>query len=393
MGLLTWADVISMKVPFYFLDKAAVIARETASFVMAEAAHIIPDTLDQFEQSRFSITDAAYLMLAIVVSYLGYRFFRRIWQALKKINPIHWEFWPHLGFRRKLLLASLLAAGAATAWQFGAFPWIGSQMLELGRQTFGQLSLQNLSNAGQRLWDGFVAIYKNKGIVLPPVKGLIAALATYATLEVARVMAGLVSPAIRMGRAVYSHASSWSPDVKLSRRQKDWLHVTGSVTGGLVLDLNDLSFPRTPLWAWAALAPGLFLFVRERPKLVSEVTKACLKLGRFFWRAAELALAQPKWAGGIVAGFVVGLAAAGALFFSHPLLGFAIIWELVKATGTAAIIALLIAAGRGSVALAAHTRRIIGRFIDWYLNRGPTVRLRFREQTIVAGSAPECDRL
>src|SRR5260370_24323437 len=112
VGLLVWADVISVKVPFYFLDKAALVAREAASFVAVEATQIVADILDQFEKNIFSIADTAHIVVAMAVFYLGYRFVRRIWQALKKINPIHFEIWPRFGLRRKLLLASLLAAGA-----------------------------------------------------------------------------------------------------------------------------------------------------------------------------------------------------------------------------------------------------------------------------------------
>ena len=360
VGLLVWADVISVKVPFYFLNKAALVARAAASFVAAEATHIIPDILDQFEQNQFSIADTAHIVVATAVFYLGYRFFRRIWQALKKISPTHWEIWPRFGLRRKLLLASLLAAGVVAAWQLGAFPWIGSQFLELGHQTFGQLSLQDLSNVSRWLWQGFVAIYENKGTMFPAVKGVLAALATYATLEVARAMADLVSPAVRLGHTVYSHVYPWLPDVKLSQSQKDWLHGMGSVTGGLIFGFSDLSFPSVPVWAWVALAPALFLFAKERPNLVSAVSKVGLNLGRCFHTAAELTLAQPKWAGGIAAGFVVGIAAADALFASNPLLGFAIISGVIKSTYTGTTIALLIAAGRGLAALAAHTRQVTG---------------------------------
>ncbi len=356
VGLLVWADVISVKVPFYFLNKATLVAREAASFVAAEATHIIPDIVDQFEQNKFSIADTTHILVATAVFYLGYRVFRRIWQALKQIHPTHWEIWPRFGLRRKLLLASLLAVGVVAARQLGAFPWIGSQFLELGHQTFGQLSLQNLSNVSRWLRQGFVAIYENKGTMFPAVKGVLAALATYATLEVARAMADLVSPAIRVGHTVYSHAYPWLPDVKLSQRQKDWLHGMGSVTGGLIFGFSDLSFPSVPVWAWVALAPGLFLFAKERPNLVYAVSKVGLNLGRYFHTVAELTLAQPKWAGGITAGFMVAIAAADALFASNPFLGFAIISGVIKAAYTGTTIALLIAAGRGLAALAAHIK-------------------------------------
>jgi hypothetical protein len=360
VGLLVWANVISVKVPFYFLGKAALIAKETASFVATEAVRIVPDIVDRFEQNRFSIDDAAHVVVAIAVFYLGYRFFRSIWQALKKISPIHWEIWPRLGFRRKLILASLLAAGVVAAWQLGAFQGMGSQFLELVRQTFSRLSLQNISDAGQRLWQGFEAIYENKETVFPAAKGVLAALATYATLEVARVIADLVSPAIRLGHTVYIHAYPWLPDVKLSQRVIDWLHGMGSVTGGLIFGFSDLSFPSVPLWGWAALAPGLILFAKQRPNFVSAASKAGLNLGRYFHAAAEFTLARPRWAGGIAAGFAVGIAAAGALFTSQPLLGFSIILGVIKASYTGTMIALLIAAGRGSAALAAYTRQVTG---------------------------------
>src|ERR1700730_19378719 len=135
----------------------------------------------------------------------------------------------------------------------------------------------------------------------------------------------------------------------------------GSVTGGLIFGFSDLSFPSVPVWAWVALAPALFLFAKERPNLVSAVSKVGLNLSRCFHTAAELTLAQLKWAGGITAGFVVGIAAADALFASNPFLGFAIISGVIKSAYTGTTIALLIAAGRGLAALAAHTRQVTGR--------------------------------
>jgi hypothetical protein len=254
----------------------------------------------------------------------------------------------------------LLAAGTVAAWQFGAFPWIGSQFLELGRQIFGQLSLQTLSNTGEWLWQGLAALYENKETVFPAVKGVLAALATYATLEVARVIADLVSPVVRLGQAVYSRAYLWLPRVKLSQCQRDWLHGMGSVTGGLIFGFSDLSFPSIPIWVWMALAPGFFLFLKKKPHLASAVLNVGLKLSRCLRRAAEFTLAQPKWVGGVVAGFLIGIAAAGYLFSSHPFLGFIIISGVIKAAYTGISIALLIGAGRGLASLVVHTRRVAG---------------------------------
>jgi hypothetical protein len=360
VGLLVWADVITVRVPLYFFYKAALIAKEAASLAAAEAARIIPDIFDHFEQNKFTIAGTANIMLAIGVFYLTYRFLRRIWRALKKMRPTHWDIWPRFGLRGKLLLAALLAAVIIAAWQLGAFPWIGSQFLELGRQTFSQLSLQNLYNTGEWLWQGLAAVYENRGTVFPAAKGVLAALATYATLEVTRVIADLALPAVRLGHAVCSRAYPWLPRAKLSPRQRDWLHGTGSVTGGLIFGFSDLPFPSIPVWGWVALAPGLFLFLKERPNLSSAVSKVSLKLARGSRRVAHFTLAQPKWAGGIVAGFMIGTVAAGYLFSSHPFLGFRIISGVVRAAYTGTSIALLIAAGRGLVSLAVHTRRIAG---------------------------------
>ncbi len=359
-GLLVWADVISVKVPFYFFYKAALIAREAASLAAADAVHIIPDILDHFEQNKLSIADTANILVAIAVFYLAYRFFRRIWKALKKMRPTQWDIWPRFGLRSKLLLTSLLAVGIIAAWRLGAFPWIGSQFLELGRQTFGQLSLRNLSNAGEWLWQGFAALYENKGTVFPAIKGVLAALATYATLEVARVIADLALPAVRLGYSVYSCASPWLPRVKLSPRQRDWLHGIGSATGGLIFGCSDLSFPSIPVWGLAVLAPGFFLFLKEEHDLAFAVSKVGLEVGRCLRGVAEFTLAQPKWAGGIVSGFMIVTAAAGYLFSSRPFLGFIIISGVIKAAYTGTSIALLIAAGRGLASLAVHTRRVAG---------------------------------
>jgi hypothetical protein len=55
---------------------------------------------------------------------------------------------------------------------------------------------------------------------------------------------------------------------------------------------------------------------------------------------------------------MVGIAAAGGLFASAPFLGLTIMSGVIKAAYTGTAIALLIAAGRGSAALAAHTREV-----------------------------------
>jgi hypothetical protein len=356
-GLLVWADVISVNVPLYFLNEAALVVKEAVSFVVTEAAHIIPNIFDSIEHNKFSVTDVAHIAATGAVIYLGVTFFIRALQALKKISPIHWKHWPRFGLRRKLFLISMLAAGVFAAWQLGAFPQIGSQFLALGTQIVSQLSFQNLSYVSQWLWQGIVAAYENKETVLPVVKGALAAAATYATLQVARVTASFVSPPIRLSYAVYNRAYPWLPKVHFSQRQKDWLHATGSVTGGLIFGLSTLPFPSVPVWAWAALAPGLFLFAKERPNLIPAVSKAGWTLGRCFHMVAEFTLARPKWAGGITAGFMVGIAAAGALSASSPLLGFAIMSGAIKAAYTGTAIALLTAAGRGSAALVAHTRQ------------------------------------
>src|SRR5262249_20213586 len=198
------------------------------------------------------------------------------------------------------------------------------------------------------------------GTMLPAIKGMLAALATYATLEVARAIASLVSRAARFGHTVYNHAYPWLPDVTLSQGQKDWLHGMGSVIGGLIFGFSDLSFPSIPVWVWVVLAPGLFLFAKAKPNLVSAVSKIGLTLGRYFRTATALTFARPKWAGGIIAGLLVGIAAADAFFTSNPLLWLAVISGMIKSAYTGTTIALLIAAGRGLSTLAAHTRQVTG---------------------------------
>jgi hypothetical protein len=356
-GLLVWADVINVKVPLYFLKESALVVREAVSLVVTEAAHIIPNIFDKIERSNFSVTDMAHIVATAAVIYLGFTFFKRVLQALKMISPIHWKLWPRFGLRRKLFLISMLVAGVFAAWQFGAFPQIGSQFLALSNQIASQLSFQNLSYVSQWLRQGIMAAYENKETVLPVVKGALAAAATYATLEVARVTANFVSPPIRLSYAVYNRAYPWLPKVTFLQRQKDWLHAAGSVTGGLIFGFSNLSFPSVPVWALAALAPGLFLFAKERPNLIPAVSKAGWNLGRCFHMVAEFTLARPKWAGGIITGFMVGIAVAGALSASSPLLGFAIMSGAIKAAYTGTAIAALIAGGRGSAALVAHTRQ------------------------------------
>jgi hypothetical protein len=355
--LLVWADVVSVKIPLYFLKEAALAVKEAVSFVVAEAAHIIPAIFDGIDRNIFYVTDAAHIVASAAVIYLGFTFAKRTLQALKKLSPLHWNLWPRFGLRRKLFLISIFAAGVFAAWRLGAFPQIGSQFLALGNQIVSQLSFQDLLTVSQWLWQEIVAAYENKETILPVVKGALAAVATYAMLEAARVTAHFVSPPIRLGYAVYNRAYPWLPEVSLSQRQKDWLHAMGSVTGGLIFGFSDLSFSSVPLWAWAALAPELFVFARERPDLIPAISKAVRNLSRCFRLAVELTLARSKWVGVIAVGFVAGIAAAGALSASRPLLGFAIMSGVIKAAYIGTAIALLIAAGRGSAVLVAHTRQ------------------------------------
>jgi hypothetical protein len=357
-GLLAWTDVISVKVPLYLLNEAALVVKEAVSFVVAEVAHIIPSIFDGLEHNNFSVVDATHIAAASVVIYLGFIFCKRTLQALKKSSPIHWMLWPRFSLRRKLLFLSVLAAGVFAAWQFGAFPQTGSQFLALGNQIVSQLSPQNMSYVSHWLWHGIVAAYENKETILPVVKGVLAAVATYATLEVARVTATLVSPAVRLSYAACNCAYPLLAEVKLSQRQKDWLHAAGSVTGGLIFGFSNLSFSSVPVWVWAALAPGFLLFTKERPNLVSAVLKIGLKAGRCFRMAAEFTIAQPKRVAGITISFMICVVAANAFLFSSPFLWFGIMSVVIKAAYTGTAFALLIAAGRGSATLVAHIRGV-----------------------------------
>jgi hypothetical protein len=360
MGFLVWTDVISVKIPLYFLNEAALIVKEAISFVVTEAAHIMPDIFDGLENNKFSIADAVHVVAIAVVIYLGFMFFKRTLRGLRKISPFHWDIWPRLGWRRKLFLMAVLAAGVFAAWQLNAFPRIGSQFLVLGNQIASQLSFHNLSYVSEWLWQGIVEVYENKGTVLPIVKAALASAATYATLEVTRIAAHFLSPVIRLSYAVVSRAYPWLAEVNLSRCQKNWVHGAASVAGGLIVGYSNLSSPPVPIWAWTALVPGLFFFAKQRPNLISAVSKAGRKLGRYCHTTAVLTLARPKLVGGLTAGFIVGIAAAGALWASDPFLGFAIVSTVIKVAYVGAAIALLIAAGRGWIALVAYTGRAVG---------------------------------
>jgi hypothetical protein len=357
-GLLVWANVVSVKVPLYLLNEAALVVKEAVSFVVAEVAHIIPSIFDGLEHNNFSVTDATHIAAASVVIYLGFIFCKRTLQALKKSSPIHWMLWPRLSLRRKLFLLCVLAAGIFAAWQFGAFPQTSSQFLALGNQIVSQLSPQNMSYVSHWLWHGIVAAYENKETILPVVKGVLAAVATYATLEVARVTANLLSPAVRLSYAACNCVYPLLPEVKLSQRQKDWLHAAGSVTGGLIFGFSNLSFSSVPVWAWAALVPGVFLFTKERPNLVSAVSKIGLKVGRCFHMVTEFTIANPKRVAGITTGFMICVVAASAFLSSSPFLWFWIMSGVIKTAYMGIAFALLIAAGRGSAALVAHIRRV-----------------------------------
>jgi hypothetical protein len=356
-GLLVWAGAISLESPFYFFREVALVIKEVISFVVVEAAYIIPNILYEVDSDKFSVNDATHIVATVAVIYLGFMFFKRSSLALKKISPFHWNFWPRFGLRRKLLLLSTLTAGVFAAWALGAFPEMGSQFLALGHHIASQFSIQNLSYVSQWLSHELVAAYRNKETVLPVAKGALAAVTTYATLEVGRVATHFASPLIRLGYAVYNRARPWFAGVNLSQPQRDWLHAAGSMMGGMIFGFSSLSFPLIPVLAWVALAPGLLLFAKEKPNLILALSKGGWNLGRYFHVVATWTLARPKWAGGIAVGVTVGAAAVGGFFSSSPMLGLVIMSGVIKAAYTGTAIAVLIAAGRGWAALVVHMRQ------------------------------------
>ncbi len=110
-----------------------------------------------------------------------------------------------------------------------------------------------------------------------------------------------------------------------------------------------LAFPQIPDGLWAASVPGLIVFAGQRPNLILTIGHMSRYLIHYLRITTQYARAHPRGALGIIAGAMVGGVMAGAFDASGSLSGVVIMWGTLKAGYSAAAIASIIAAVRGSV--------------------------------------------
>jgi hypothetical protein len=367
VGLLVAFDVINVRVPLYCLGLASDRVGDVFHAVTGLVRHGVPDVLDQFERNAITVSDALYLALTAVLIGAGFVFLRHTLGALANAHPGRWVPLPRLGWRRAVLALLALGGGMAFVWQYSDLPWLAGQLV---RSLW--LAAKAAYENRDAIWQAVQAIHENKEMIAQVAKGIVSAIATYVTLEVARVAVDFVlsiihfaSPVVlrvaRYGYAGYKYMRPWLPHVEPTRRQIDWLHGAGSVAAGALFGFTNLSFPQIPDGLWAASLPGLILFAGQRPNLIFAIGNVGSHMTRYLVHYLRIATqythAHPRGALGIAGGAMMAGAIVGALDTSGPLLGVAIIWGTLKAGYSAVVIASVIAAVRGSVKIITHMRQ------------------------------------
>jgi hypothetical protein len=367
VGLLVAFDVMSMRVPLYCLSLVSDGVGDVLHAVTRLVRHSLPDLLDQFEQNAITVADALYLTLSAVLIAAGLVFLRNTWQALGKARPGRWLPLPRLGRRRTVLTLLALGTAIALVWQYGDLPWLAGYLVRLL-----WLAVKSAYVNRDAIWRAVQAIYENKEVIAQVVKGIMSAVATYVTLEVARVVVDfvlsiirfaspVVLPVARYGYGGYKYMCQRLPSVEPTRRQRDWLHGAASVAAGSLFGFANLSFPHIPDELWAASVPGVILFVGQRPSLMLTIGHAGGHMSHYLVHylriAAKYMRAHPRGALGIAGGAIACGAVAGVFDTSGALSGVAIIWGTLKAAYAAAAIASIIAAVRGTVEIITQVRR------------------------------------
>ncbi len=359
VGLLVAFDVVNMRLPLYCLGLASDRVGDVFHAVTRLVRHSLPDVLDQFQRNAITVSDALYLALTAVLIGAGFVFLRDTWRALAKARPGRWVPLPRFGRHRAVLTVLALGGGMAFVWQYGDLPWLAGQLIR-------SLWLGVKAAYGNRdtFWQAVQAVHENKETIAQVVKAIVSAIATYVTLEVARVVVDfalaiihfaspVVLPVARYGYAGYKYMRPWLPHLEPTQRQIDWLHGAGSVAAGSLFGLTNLAFPLIPDGLWAASVPGLIVFAGQRPNLILTIGHVGGHMSRYLIHYLRIAIqytrAHPRGALGIAGGAMVGGAMAGAFDASGSLSSVVIMWGTLKAGYLAAAIASIIAAVRGSV--------------------------------------------
>jgi hypothetical protein len=363
VGLLVAFDVVNMRLPLYCLGLASDRIGDVFHAVTRLVRHTLPDVLDQFQRNAITVSDALHLALTAVLIGAGFVFLKNTWRALAKARPGRWVPLPRFDRHRAVLTVLALCGGMALVWQYGDLPWLAGQLIR-------SLWLGVKAAYGNRdtIWQAVQAVHENKETIAQVVKAIVSAIATYVTLEVARVVVDfslsiihfaspVVLPVARYGYGGYKYMRTWLPHLEPTQRQIDWLHCAGSVAAGLLFGLTNLAFPQIPDGLWAASVPGLIVFAGQRPNLILTIGHMSRHLFHYLRVTTQYARAHPRGALGIIGGAMVGGVMAVAFDASGSISGVVIMWGTLKAGYSAAAIASIIAAVRGSVKMITHVRQ------------------------------------
>jgi hypothetical protein len=198
----------------------------------------------------------------------------------------------------------------------------------------------------------------------------VARVAVEFVLSIVRFVLPIISPLARYGYDGCKYVRQRLPNVELTPRKIDLLHGTGSLAVGAIFGFENLSFPSLPTWLWVASGPGLFVFSRTRPNLLRGAWQTVRCVGRYLNNCANIARqyarSHPRAARAIAAGAVAAIIGIGAFHFYRPVSAVVFLSGAVQAAYSAALVALIIAAVRGSVSVAANVRKAgCGRIARW----------------------------
>jgi hypothetical protein len=366
-GLLVAADVVSLRVPLYFFGQATDRVGDVFHTVAGVVRDGLPDLFEKLGTGAVTVSDALYLALTVVLVGVGFAFLRRAWRALAVMRPGHWLGVPRLGWRGKMLAVLALGGAIGLVWQYGDLPWLARRLVHSL-----WIAIKAAYANSDEVWQAVLTIYGSKEIIGQVAKGVLGALSTYVTVEVARVAVDfalsiirfvlpIMSPVARFGYDGYKYARQWLPNVELTPGTIDWLHGTGSLAAGSIFGFENLSFPSLPSWLWLASVPGLLVFSSIRPNLLRRIWRTVCYVGRYLNLcvsiASKCARSHPRVARDVAAGVMVALAGVGAFHAYSPLLAVMVLSGTLKVAYSAITIALIVAAVRGSVSLAANMRR------------------------------------
>ena len=410
VGWLVAADVMSLRVPLYFFGQATDRVADVFHIVARLIRDGLPDLFEKLGTGDVTVSDALYLALTVVLVGAGFVFLRRAWRALAVMRPSHWPGVPRLGWRGKMLAVLALGGAIALVWQYGDLLWLARRLVHSL-----WIAIKAAYANSDEVWQAVLTIYGSKEIIGQVAKGVLSAVATYVTVEVARVAVDfalsiirfvlpIMSPVARYGYDGCKYARQWLPNIELTPSTIDWLHGTGSLAAGSIFGFENLSFPSVPSWLWVASVPGLLVFSSTRPNLLRRIWRTVCYVGRYLSHcvsiAGEYARSHPRAARDVAAGAMVALAGVGAFHAYSPLLAVMVLAGTLKVAYSAVTIALIVAAVRGSVSLAANVRRagceIIRRAdttVQKYFCPGPGSIFRTRVLTVESHSTTTRTRL